>query len=91
MRRSTSLGWVGVEIYIKRLGQFADGLRQDRVGSVEIGPGNREHERIEGDLAIHLYGAGLAREQPARDAVEGEIDFAGVDAVVVGLSVEDID
>ncbi len=50
----------------------------------------REDERVERDLVVHRHGDGGAVQEFARGAVEGEVDAAAVDAVVVGLGVEDV-
>ena len=88
--RSTSLGWPKAESTPKGSVSSPIGCASTMIRRIELGLRQREHERIERDLVVHRHGDGLALEQPARGAVEGEIDLAGVDAVVIGLGVEDV-
>ena len=69
--------------------EFANGAGERLFRSVKVSAGEREDERVERDLVVHTDGGGFALEKATRDAVEGEVDFASVDTVVVGLGVED--
>ncbi len=73
----------------ERLGERADFTGEDGIGKTQLALTEGKDERIERDGMVHRDGDGLAGKEAARPAVEGQVDLARVDAVVVGLGVED--